>query len=66
MGTHSDGHCNILGKQNALELNDKEVDELFNVIEESLQGLLGNAVVSTRTKGGSHTGASDSLSNDLG
>lgn len=40
----------ILGEQNALELNQEEVSELFNVLQRGLRSFLGNSVVPARTE----------------
>jgi hypothetical protein len=41
---------NILGEQNTLELKKKEVDELFEVLQNCLNGFLGHGVVFARTE----------------
>jgi hypothetical protein len=41
---------NILGEQNTLELEKKEVCELFEVLQDCLNGFLGYSVVFARTE----------------
>lgn len=40
----------ILGEQNALELNQEEVSELLDVLQHGLHSFLGNSVVSAGTE----------------
>lgn len=48
--TYGNSVQNILGEQDALELNDEEIDELFNIVESSLEGFLWDGVVSARAE----------------
>jgi hypothetical protein len=41
---------NVLGKQNALELKEEEVEELLQVGQNPLQSILRNGVVFTGTE----------------
>lgn len=43
--THNTSVHNVLGKKNALELNHKEVDELFNIPKCCFKRLAGNGVI---------------------
>jgi len=40
----------VLGEDNALDLNDEEVDEIFQVVKRGFEGLLGDLVVSSRSE----------------
>jgi hypothetical protein len=65
MGTYPNSSCRILGKQDALELDNEEIDELLNVIEERLQSLLWNSVVSARTERCRYAGSHDEFAHNL-
>lgn len=47
---YSSGNTNVLGKENALSLNDKEVGELVNITDHAVDGVAGDGVVSARAK----------------
>jgi hypothetical protein len=40
--TYANGSPDVLGEDDALELNDEEVEELLNIVEEALERLLGD------------------------
>jgi hypothetical protein len=56
----------VLSKQDTLELNDEEVDELFHVIKSALEGFLGNRVVAAGAEGASQPLGHDGLPSDFG
>lgn len=56
---------NILGEQNALELNQEEVQQLGKVLQDSLMGLLGNGVVAARAERASNALLEDDLTGNL-
>lgn len=49
--TYSCSHTNVLSKHDTLRFDDEEVDQLLNVVQGSLEGLLGEFVVASRTNG---------------
>lgn len=51
----------VFGEQDALELNEEEVNQLLKILEHSFNGLLGNSVIAA---GAESTGDS-ALENDL-
>jgi hypothetical protein len=57
---------NVLSKHYALNLNDEEVDHLLNVIESSLESLLGDLVVASRADGAGEGGASHEFTCEFG
>ena len=60
--TYGDGGVHILGEQDALRLNDKEVGELLNVIGEALKRCLLDGEVLARSELGSESLADRELS----
>lgn len=64
--TYSNGCPDVLSKENALGLNDKEVDELVDIANQSIEGLARNGVVLARSQLASQTVAKDSLAGNLG
>ena len=42
----------ILGKQNALEFDEKEISQLLDILQNGFNGFLGDRVVLARTEGG--------------
>lgn len=55
----------ILGEQNALELDQEEVQQLGKVLQDNLLGLLGNSVVAARAEGAGNALLEDDLTGDL-
>lgn len=55
----------ILGEQNALELDQEEVQQLGKVLQDSLVGLLGNGVVAARAEGAGNALLENNLTSDL-
>ena len=53
--SYGDGEDWILGKQDTLELNDEEIDQLLDVVKRALECLLRNLVVPSRAKRGCNT-----------
>jgi len=49
-GEGSNSRKDILDEQDTLEFDNKEVDELFDVIESAFQSLFGDGVVTTRAE----------------
>jgi hypothetical protein len=56
---------NVLGVDYTLDLNDKEVDHLLDVVKSGFEGLFGDLVVFARTDRGGDAGAHDGLCSDL-
>jgi hypothetical protein len=56
---------NILGEQNALEFNQEEVHKLLQVLEHSLNGLLGNGIVTAGAESTGDTLLEDDLAGNL-
>lgn len=65
VGTYQDGGVDVLSKDNALEFDDKEVDELLDVSQHCLEGLAREGVVSLRSHLASETLSEDELAHDL-
>lgn len=65
IGTYQDGGVDILGKNDALELDDKEVDELLDVSQHCLEGLAREGVVSLRSHLASKALSEDELADNL-
>lgn len=65
MLTYSNGGPNILGKEDALELNDEKVEELLNITSDVLQSLAGNGVVLPRTDLGGNALTENEGTNNL-
>jgi hypothetical protein len=63
--TYSNGGPDVLSEENALELNDEEVDELLNITGDALEGLAGNCVVLSGADLGGKTLAKDKVANKL-
>ena len=59
--THSSSDWDILGKDNALNLDDEEVDEVFKVVEGGFQCFLRDLVVFSGADRAGHTRAHESL-----
>ena len=55
----------ILGEQNALELNQEKVQQLGKVFQDSLMGLLGNGVVAARAERASNALLEDDSTSNL-
>lgn len=64
--THTSRGPDVLGKQNALSLNDEEVDELVDVANNGVQGFLGNSVVAAGTELGDKAAVEEDLSGRFG
>ena len=56
----------VLGEQNALSLNDNEVDQLVDVTDRGFEGLAGDGVVFAWTELARESGVHDGLTGDLG
>lgn len=63
--THSDGSVNILGKNNALELDDEEVEKLLDIVDGSFEALARDGPVAARANLGSEALVHDELASDL-
>jgi hypothetical protein len=63
--TYSNGGPDILSEEDALELNDEEVDELLNITSDALEGLTGDCVVLSGAHLGGKTLAEDKVANEL-
>lgn len=55
----------ILSKQDALELNQEEVHELLKILEDSLNGLLGDSVVTARAESTGDSPLEDNMASNL-
>jgi hypothetical protein len=55
----------VLSEQDALEFNDEEVDQLFEIVKGGFEGLLGDLVVSARSEAASNSSAHDKFAGDL-
>lgn len=63
--TYNGRSRDVLGKENALSLNDEEVHKLVDVANNGIKGLLGNSVVPARANLGSETAVQQGLANNL-
>lgn len=61
----SNSDVDVLGEDDALRLDDEEVDKLLDIVQETLQGRLGNSEVLARPELGCNTLSKSSLSSDL-
>jgi hypothetical protein len=61
----SNGNINVLGEDNALRLDDEKVDKLLDIVQETLQGRLGDSEVLARPELGCDTLSKSGLSSDL-
>lgn len=66
MATYRSRSTDVLGKENALRFDDKEVDELVDVTEDSVEGLAGNGVVAAGTKLAGDARVHNQLASTLG
>lgn len=66
MATYSDGGGDILSEQNPLGLDDKEVDELMNIANQSIESLPRNGIVLSGTELSREAVVQDGLAGDLG
>ena len=64
--TYGNGHVDVFGKDDSLKLNDKEVDELFKVVHEAFQAVLGNRNVPLGPHLAGKAVAEGNLAHDLG
>jgi hypothetical protein len=64
--TYSGGSKDVLGKDDPLGLDDKEVNELMNVPNKGVQSLAGNCVVSTRADLSGKAVVENDLTKNLG
>jgi len=64
--TYTNGSVNVLGKDNTLDLDDKEVDKLLGILNRGLEGLARNSVVLARAHLRSNTAVKDELASSLG
>lgn len=65
MRTYSNSVHDILGEQDALELDQEEVQELRQVLEDGLMGLLRDGVVSAGTEGAGNALLEDDVAGNL-
>lgn len=56
---------NVLGKQNALELNQEEVEQLGEILEHGFGGLLRDGIVAARSEGTSNALLKDNMASNL-
>lgn len=63
--TYSNRNPDVLGKQNALGLDDEKVDDVGNIAHEGFQSLLGNGIVLARAELGCETIVENKLSSNL-
>jgi hypothetical protein len=63
--TYSNRGVNVLGEDDALGLDDEEVDELLAVVQEALERSLGDGEVLSRPELGSQAFAEGHLSGEL-
>lgn len=63
--TYGNGVDDILGEQDALELNQEEVRQLGNVFQDGLLGLLRDGVVAARAEGAGNALLENELAGDL-
>lgn len=66
MVSYTDGGGDILNEEDALGLDDEEVDELMEVASHCVKGLARNRVVSARAELGGQAVAQDKLAGKLG
>ena len=66
-GTHAYGNRDdgVLSKQDALEFNDEEVDQLFEIVKGGFKGLLGDLVVSARSETAGDSSAHNKFASNL-
>lgn len=62
----SNGNVNILSKDNALGLDNEEVDKLLDIVQETLQRCFGDGEVLARPELGGETLSKSELSSNLG
>ena len=55
----------ILDKQDALELDQEEINQLLKVLEDCLKGLLGDSVVTTRAESTSDSALENEMASQL-
>ena len=63
--TYRSGVRDVLGRDNSLYLNDEEVDQLLDITQDTLDGILGDCPVTARTDGAHDTFRPGDLCNDL-
>ena len=63
--THENCHSRILGEQDSLKLDDEKVNELLDIIQCSLEGLLRNLVVSARAESSGNALTHDEFAADF-
>jgi len=63
--TYSDGSVNVLRVDNALSLNDEEVEELLNLVDACRDGLLGHGPVLLGAHLRGQTVVEENLTNDF-
>jgi len=64
--TYTNSGVDVLGEDDALELDDEEVDKLLGVLERGLEGLARNGVVLARAHLRCETSVEDQLASSLG
>jgi hypothetical protein len=55
----------VLSEQDALEFNDEEVDQLFEIVKGGFKGFLGDLVVSARSETAGNSSAHDEFAGNL-
>lgn len=66
MGTYRDGSPDVLGEQDALRLDDREVDKLVDIANSGIKSLAGDGVVFAGAELARDTGVHDGLTGNLG
>ena len=64
--TYTNSHVDVLSKDDPLELNDEEVDQLFDIRQDALKRLARDGVVALRAHLAGKTIADGKLANQLG
>lgn len=63
--THGKGVDNVLDEQNALELDESKVEQLLEILQDRLNGLLGDGVVLAGAKRAGEAIGQGNLAADL-
>ena len=63
--TYGQGGADVLGKDNALRLDDTEVDQLVDITEDDVESLAGNSVVAAGTKLAGESSVQNGLASNL-
>lgn len=65
-GAYRGRSANVLGEQDTLRLDDKEVGQLVDISKDSIEGVARNCVVAARTKLAGDARVHDQLAGNLG